>query len=108
VLPYDAMKPGWTQRLLDGEDQPVRLVFCDPPYRFLEEPDLFEKVRTLVDSLAEVTEPGGVFVLRTTKRAAPPVSAAWLGPSTFGYGSMSLHFYERGTANPTRAPESRV
>lgn len=92
VLSVNAVSPAWLALL---PHKPLTLVFLDPPYAMVREPKELAELMALVERLAAVTEPQGVLVLRTPEEITPPAAAGWVGPASYGYGSMSLHFYER-------------
>ncbi len=92
VLSSNAMAAGWLALL---PHKPVGLIFLDPPYALTEETPDLARMMELIELLAAVTEPEGVLTLRTPVAVEPPVAAGWIGPASFPYGSMALHFYER-------------
>ncbi len=95
LLAVDATKPGWVQQLGRLQHAPFSVVFCDPPYRLTDHSEGLERILGLVASLAAVTEPGGVLVLRTDSRVKPGAAQGWTGPVSYRYGSMATHFYQR-------------
>lgn len=92
VLGADVLGATWLHHVRSA---PSGLVFCDPPYRLWTLPrDVERLVRTLTDLAAE-TAPDAVMVLRTDSHTPAPQIQGWQGPITHGYGSMSLHLYQR-------------
>jgi 16S rRNA (guanine966-N2)-methyltransferase len=92
VMSVDALSPTWIPLL---PHRPVNLIFLDPPYRMMEDEKDTVRITELMARLAEITAADGVLVLRTDDRAKAPVVEGWQGPTSYGYGSMALHFYQR-------------
>lgn len=101
VLAANALRPAWID-LIDGG--PVRLVYCDPPYRDTADAHGATRVARLIDSLAPVVEEDSLLVLRTEARIGPPPTGPqWQGPESHRYGSMTLHFYRSQGGESTSA-----
>lgn len=92
VLATSALAPAWAMRL--GE-RSLRLAFLDPPYAMMKEPADRLRLQHVITSLLPKLEDGGVLVLRTHEEDSPLDAAGYDGPSSFRYGSMTLHFYQR-------------
>ncbi len=90
VLSRDALGPALADAL---EVEQFTHVFCDPPYRLLEERP--EAVAGQMANLARCSAANAVMVLRTKRDVEAPALETWAPPKTFGYGSMTLHFYDR-------------
>jgi 16S rRNA (guanine966-N2)-methyltransferase len=91
VLAIDALRPGWVDHL---NREPVRLVFCDPPYHTTADAQGAMRVASLIQALAPVMEADGLLVLRTEVRVEPPAAVpGWHGPESHAYSSTALHFY---------------
>lgn len=103
ILSVDACSPAWLASLAH---QPIRYVFCDPPYRLMAEPN--QATQRLLETLGLLTqkpgllEPGARLVLRTPERVdAPPLAAGWRLDQTVDYGSMRIHYYQRQDSSPS-------
>jgi 16S rRNA G966 N2-methylase RsmD len=100
VLAVDVLRAvsSWPDVLAKGDepaDPSVGLIFCDPPYLMTRQEDQRQRIEALIGELANVTESGGVLMLRSEGGVEPGGAAGWQGPQTHGYGSMVLHFYQR-------------
>ena len=103
VVAADAWRAAWIDRL---KTEPVRLVYCDPPYQATRDPHEAARVARLIEALAPVMEADGHLVLRTeVKTAPPPATPPWQGPDTHPYGSTALHFYHLGIIGPPSRPD---
>ncbi len=92
VLATSAINPLWLTRL--GE-QPVRLVFLDPPYAMMKQEADRAPLAVLMTQLLPRLEEGGIVILRTHVDDPPLDAPGYDGPMSFGYGTMILHFYQR-------------
>lgn len=92
VLAVDIPSGVWLRAM---ERRPLRIVFCDPPYKLSEDPRKLEELMQVLVPLAALTESGGAMILRTQSSVAPPAIDGWQGPTSHAYGSMTLHFYRR-------------
>ena len=92
VVTGNALLPMWVHAL--GEAS-IRLGFCDPPYRLMEDEASAARVMGLLETLWPKLEPGGVMVLRTPAETTVRELAPYDGPASFTYGKMTLHFYQR-------------
>ena len=91
VLPGDALKLGWLDRLTAGT---VRVAYCDPPYRLMHDPPSATQLVMLIEAVAPVMEREGVLVLRTEHDTAPPLVRHWPDTAVSHiYRSMALHLY---------------
>ncbi len=90
VLGFDLLATNW-QPMLNG---PYDLIFCDPPYALTDAPAAFDQIQSMLSTTADVTDAGGVLVLRIRREVAARTIEPWRGPDSHGYGSMTLHFYE--------------
>lgn len=88
VLKVDAMMTGWVGMMAH---QPLRLVFCDPPYDMTR--DEIGRVANLIKTLVGLMEPEGLLVLRSHSDVKAPEIEGWLMPRTYIYGSMATHLY---------------
>jgi 16S rRNA (guanine966-N2)-methyltransferase len=93
VLGVDVLRASWVALL---PRRPVHLVFCDPPYRMLEDEKTVARLNAMLDALASAAGPGCVLVLRTEEHAAALQLSGWSGPTSHGYGSMTVHLYQSG------------
>lgn len=100
VLALDIPSGVWLRAL---ERRPLRIVFCDPPYKLSEDPGKLEELAQVLVPLAALTESGGVMVLRTESAVTPPPIDGWEGPVSHAYGSMTLHFYRRAGGERTES-----
>ncbi|QDU71983.1 RsmD family RNA methyltransferase [Mucisphaera calidilacus] len=92
IVHGSALLPLWIQNL---PDTPVALVFLDPPYKLMDDPDAVERLLSLMAQLAPRLEPGGIINLRTPKQTPTPPEVDGLdGPVSLDYGSMTLHLYQ--------------
>lgn len=91
VVNLDALGPA----VMDLAREPFTLVFCDPPYKMMEEPGPRERVQKQIERLAGACAEGAVLVLRTPERIEASAVPGWSGPTTYDYGSMRVHLYER-------------
>ncbi len=92
VMNMDVLGAGWIGLL---PRKPLRLVFCDPPYDLVRDPEDMARINTLIEDLGPKAEIGGILVLRTDGDTAPPESAGWHRPVTMAFGSMAVHLYSR-------------
>jgi len=87
---------------------PAHLIFCDPPYRHMEDPDARRRVLDQLRRLVPLIDPGGFITLRTPspllEKAPTPETDGRIpeadltipgadGPETHIYGSMAVHLY---------------
>ncbi len=79
-----------------SRDEPVGLVFCDPPYKMTGDAESLKRLAEALEALRKTVSDGAVLVLRTDGHVQGPALAGWHGPDTHGYGSMAVHFYEAG------------
>lgn len=91
VLKMDALSLGWLNAL---PRRPLRVVFCDPPYRYMEDERSRGQVMRLIETLAPHMEPGGAAVLRTPKDIEAAPAPGYELPRSHVYGTMALHFYQ--------------
>ena len=91
VVNLDALGPA----VLDLSREPFTLVFCDPPYKMMEEEPSRQRVYSQMERLAGVCADDAVMVLRTPERVAASAVPGWNGPTTYAYGSMQVHLYGR-------------
>lgn len=92
VVHGSAILPLWIQNL---PDTPIALIFLDPPYKLMDEPDTVQRMMSIMAQLAPRLEPGGIINLRTpTETPTPPEVEGLEGPVSLGYGSMTLHVYQ--------------
>ncbi len=97
VVNFDALG----QSVIDiGRRRPYSLVFCDPPYQMTERETDRARVEKQIARLAEACTAGAVLILRTSKHVDAVPIENWTGPTSYGYGSMVLHFYEMKTPAP--------
>lgn len=92
VLGGDILSGAWLNGLIH---QPVKLVFCDPPYAMAQDP---AELARLIEVLTQCRQSGqvqatGLLVLRTPERVAPPAIPAWMPPERRTYGKMHLALY---------------
>ncbi len=92
VLGSDILSGAWLNGLVH---QPVRLVFCDPPYALMEAPDEQVKLLAVLTKLRESgrVEAEGMLILRTPERVLPPRVEGWSEPEVRTYGKMHLGLY---------------
>lgn len=94
VLSVDALSTAWHRGItLPGVGVGVGLVFCDPPYRLMDESP--QRVAAMLEALASGVSAGATLVLRTQQHTAAAAIAGWTGPESHRYGSMVLHVYGR-------------
>lgn len=92
-----ALSPAWVGSL---EAHSLAVVFLDPPYAMAEDRATRDLLHQLLANLGPKLEPGGVIVYRTPRSDAAGENALAQpvadldGPTTYDYGSMSLHFYQ--------------
>lgn len=96
---------------------PVHLIFFDPPYKLVEDPDTYPRVIDQLARLIKNLDPEGYAMLRTphpmqhaigTKEIDGEVRSIYapvdlkipgaLGPETHAYGSTAIHLYMRDPA----------
>lgn len=92
VLGGDILSGAWLNSLIH---QPVKLVFCDPPYAMAQDP---AELARLIEVLTQCRQSGrvqatGLLVLRTPERVPPPAIPAWMPPERRTYGKMHLALY---------------
>ncbi len=90
VLATDALAEGWTG-LVDNRS--ARLVFCDPPYKMSADTASCQRIAALMTSLAAVTTPDAILVLRLEKHAPPPSATVWSVHGAHSYGSGRIYIY---------------
>ena len=88
----DVLGAGWTGLL---PRQPIRLLFCDPPYALTQDAVGMSRIINLLEDLAKKVEPGGIAVLRTDGRTKAPTPRGWHQPVTMDYLGMAAHLYAR-------------
>ncbi len=98
VLNTSALTPAWATRLGEGS---IRLTFLDPPYAMMKDPANRLRLDQVMQVLLPKLEPGGVLVLRTHEEDPPLAAEGYDGPSSFRYGTMVLHFYQRPMPDPS-------
>lgn len=91
VLSVNAMATSW---LISLARKPIKLVFLDPPYVMMEEPDSRQTVLDILTALTPHMEPGGVCMVRTPAGIETELVEGWMEPKRHNYGSMTLHFYQ--------------
>lgn len=91
VLKVDALTAGWLNAL---PHRPLRLFFCDPPYRLTDDERSRGQVLSLLAAVAPHLIPGGVCILRTEKHIDAESVEGFESPKRHVYGSMALHFYQ--------------
>ncbi len=117
-----ASPTAWALRIPETS---VNVAFVDPPFPMVRDaqPDRTEpdgsgqvdtgpagapviprEVQPVFDALRPKLEPGGVLVYRTPAECVAPEVAGYDGPTSFPYGGMALHFYQRPMEN--EAPEA--
>jgi 16S rRNA (guanine(966)-N(2))-methyltransferase RsmD len=90
IVTFDALG----QSIIDlGRRKPFTLMFCDPPYRMTETEADRQKVEQQILRLSTVSVEDAVLVLRTSKKVDAAAIEGWAEYRSYGYGSMSLHFY---------------
>ncbi len=100
ILGVDALNPTWIDAL---NPEPVRLVFCDPPYDVTHNAHGALRVARLIEALAPGMEADGLLILRTAAQVEPPTAGPdWQGPESHSYGSTALHFYRVDPASSAR------
>ena len=92
VVRADALRTRWFDRLA-GHDVPV--VFVDPPYALIRDPNTCDEIRGTLTDLAAVASPGAALVVRSETGTDPPAPEGWSTPDTHLYGKMSVHLYRR-------------
>ena len=99
VLKVDALSVHWTPLL---PKQPVKVVFCDPPYQMTQQPDSMQRLKEMIVALSPLVQADGVLVLRTDSHTEPDLISSWVGPETYPYGSMAVHFYQPKNPGPPK------
>lgn len=108
VVAGDALGPGALSRC----PSPVDVVFLDPPYAMVRDPEDWERVRRGFSRFVDKLSPTGFAVLRTPwpfnreegegdDLVRTPVDLAFdnaEGPETHPYGSTAVHLYMRKAA----------
>ena len=92
VMHLDVLGCGWMGLLAK---QPIRLLFCDPPYDLTRDAAGMSRINKLLEDLAAKVEPGGVAMLRTDGQTDAPAPRGWHRPVTLDYGTMAVHLYAR-------------
>jgi len=100
VLKVDALSVYWASLL---PKHPLKVVFCDPPYQMTRQPDSMQRLKEMIVALTPLVQADGVLVLRTDHHTEPGPISLWVGPETYAYGSMAVHFYQPKNPSP---PES--
>jgi len=72
---------------------PIRLVYCDPPYRVMADRQAAQRLKDVLERIAPRMESGGLMVLRTDAQTAAPAIDGWQEPAAHRYGSMAVHLY---------------
>ncbi len=93
VVKGSALSPIWLGQVKPGS---ISVIFLDPPYAMAESEKGQRDLVRLMTELARVASDDCVLSYRTSKHITPPPAAGWDGPTSHTYGSMTLHFYERG------------
>lgn len=97
VLAVDALSNAVRAKLKRND---LTLIFCDPPYRMMEQPDSAAKVVGQLTALALLCVEDADLVLRTPNKVEPPTIERWSGVGHYQYGSMTLHHYRRDRFTP--------
>lgn len=92
VLTVDALASGWIHLINHRE---IGLVFLDPPYKTASDPESAARVASLIASLGAEVEPESALMLRTDKHTQPEPVDGWVGPTSYNYGSTTVHMYDR-------------
>ena len=86
----------------------VHIVFADPPYAMVRDPDQWTRVRTQFERLLGLLDDTGYAILRTpwpfyhileedgsegSRRDVDLAMAGGVGPETHAYGSTAVHLY---------------
>lgn len=90
VLRGDVLAGGWLNQV--GR-QPVKLVFCDPPYALAREGESMARLATLLGAVRSIMTPEALLVLRTDEQAAPGELPGFAAPETFTMGGQVLRLY---------------
>ncbi len=93
VVKGSALSPIWLGQVKAGT---ISVIFLDPPYAMAEDEKGRCDLERLMTELARVASDDCVLSYRTSKHITPPPADGWNGPTSHHYGSMALHFYERG------------
>ena len=93
VVKGSALSPIWLGQVKAGT---ISVIFLDPPYAMAEDEKGQQDLVRLMTELSRVASDDCVLSYRTSKHITPPPADGWNGPTSHHYGSMALHFYERG------------
>ncbi len=95
VLGIDALTGGWITQL---SHRPVGLVFCDPPYAFMEQEPSRQRIQEMLTSLATapgLLATGAVLILRTPAKIEVMEIEGWGRGDHRRIGSMRLGYFVR-------------
>ncbi len=92
VVHSSALLPMWAGPI---PERKLALAFLDPPYTMAADDKTRPALMSLIASLLPKLEPGGVLVYRTDAETTADEVEGLDGPSSFTYGNMQLHFYQR-------------
>lgn len=95
VMNADALGAGLPAIL--GGAEPLDLLFVDPPYAMMRDPDDAARIHEQMTRLGKVSAPDAWVVLRTDTHVAPATVEGWGEPQIIDKGAMRLHLY-RGPA----------
>lgn len=90
VISVDALGGGLADAL---SDRNYSLLFIDPPYRLLQEPEDAPSVYQQIARLAKIAALGAVLMLRAERRVKPPPIEGWTTDEPVTIGTMTLHFF---------------
>ena len=91
VLRRDALGPALAACL----DEPLNLIFADPPYAMLQSEPSADRFWAQIGRLASVAAPEALLVVRSQKNTPVRDAEFWSPPTEHRYGSMTLHFYQK-------------
>ena len=100
VLPSDALNSALLHIV---SSRPLTLVFVDPPYSMTEEGRDVERVREQIVRLFDRCAPGAWLIVRTAATTGVVAIEPWQGPTSWNYGSMTLHAYYKPVETPAVA-----
>lgn len=92
VLTSDALSPGWLNLL---PHKPVRVIFCDPPYKLTQDAAGMTRLSSLLEALAAVSTEDAALTFRTDHRTQPPSPQGWTEPLSQRYAGTVIHLYRR-------------
>lgn len=90
VVAGEALTLTWQSLLTPGR---IGLIFVDPPYALLADPEGWNRVSRVLTALKTVVHCEATAMLRTPREKAPQAIQGWDGPDSRTYGSMSVHLY---------------